>query len=136
MSYSTDGSTWIPIQKVSEANWKDLTITLPLTNWSDIANLQVRISAIPTSLTVIPPVYLDGMLVEVHYDVGPLLAGSNGPGSSGQQQNATAGPQIPVVVAPSKQLTSAGSQTNFAANQAPTFNFDLNNLPTSSPPAP
>ncbi len=134
VSYSTDGSTWIPIQKVNEANWKDMTITLPLASWSDLANLQIRIAAIPTSLTVVPPVYLDGMLVEVHYDVGPLLgSGGNGANPSSPQQGASAGPQAPVVVTPSKQLAPAGGQTNFAANQAPTFNFDLNDLPTSSP---
>ena len=133
VSYSTDGSTWIPIQKVNEANWKDLTITLPLANWSDFADLQVRIAAIPTSLTVLPPVYLDGMLVEVHYDVGPLLVGNDTGSSGSQQQNSFVGPQIPVVVTPSRQLTPSGGQKNFAANQAPTFNFDLNDLPSSSP---
>lgn len=71
---------WVPLQKVNPQNWNDLTLTLPLTSWKDLQNLEVKIENIPTTLAATPTVYLDGMFVEVHYDVPPaftLIGGEN-----------------------------------------------------------
>ena len=73
VSYSTDGQSWISIGKVNANNWRQFTITLPISNWSDLVNLQIRVEGIPTTASVVPPIYLDGMLVEVHYDEPPAL---------------------------------------------------------------
>ena len=73
VSYSTDGQTWISIGKVSTNNWQAFTITLPVTTWDDLQDLQIRVEGIPTTQDPIPPVYLDGMFVEVHYDVPPVI---------------------------------------------------------------
>ncbi len=133
MSYSTDGTTWIPIQKVNEANWKDLTITIPVTDWTDLSKLQIRIASIPTSLQVIPPVYLDGMMVEVHYVVGPMENG--GGGSSNATPAAAPSAAVPVVVTHAT-LAPVNGKTNFGADEAPTFEYNLNSLPTSTTSTP
>ena len=77
VSYSTDGQTWISVGEVNMNNWQNFTVTLPVSDWTDLQNLQVRVEGIPTTQDSIPPIYLDGMLLEVHYDVAsspiPLL---------------------------------------------------------------
>jgi hypothetical protein len=83
VSYSTDGQTWISIGKVNANNWQQFTITLPISSWVDLTNLQVRVEGIPTTENPVPPIYLDGMFVEVHYDVPPaILSAQPTPGTS------------------------------------------------------
>ncbi len=130
ISYSTDGTTWIPIQKVNEANWKDLTITIPVNDWVDLSKLQVRIASIQTSLQVVPPVYLDGMMVEVHYLVGPM---ENGGGASPSGNVPAGSPSAAPVVVTHATLAPVNGKTNFGADEAPTFEYNLNNLPASAP---
>ena len=67
IDYSTDGQTWVNLEKVNLQNWQNLTISVPVNDWNDLRNLQVRIEGIPTSLQQIPVVSLDGMFMEVHY---------------------------------------------------------------------
>lgn len=69
VSYSTDGQTWISVGEVNMSNWQQFTITLPISDWTDLQNLQIRVEGIPTTQDPVPPIYLDGMLLEVHYDV-------------------------------------------------------------------
>jgi len=90
ISYSTDGNTWIALQKVNADNWKNLTVSLPISRWSDLEKLQIKIEAIPTALAVMPQVFLDGMLVEAHYDVPPVFIMQDGASIS----NATSASQI------------------------------------------
>lgn len=73
VSYSTDGQYWIELQRVSGSNWRNLTLRIPLTSWDDLKNLQVSIEGVPTTRETIPLVLLDGMLMEVHYEVPPVL---------------------------------------------------------------
>lgn len=73
VSYSTDGQTWISVGQVNINNWQNFTVTLPIADWADLENLQIRVEGIPTTQDPVPPVYLDGMFVEVHYDSAPSL---------------------------------------------------------------
>jgi hypothetical protein len=72
VSYSTDGQTWISVGEVNMSNWQNFTVTLTVSDWTDLQNLQVRVEGIPTTQDPIPPIYLDGMLLEVHYDAVSL----------------------------------------------------------------
>lgn len=76
MSYSTDGQTWGEITKVNPKNWQNLTISLPLKTWDELKKLQISVEGIPTVLNPLPKVYLDGMFVEVHYEL-PSVASIN-----------------------------------------------------------
>jgi len=69
VSYSTDGQNWIDVAKVNVNNWPNFTVTLPISNWQDLQDLQVRIENISTTQDPIPPVYLDGMFLEAHYEL-------------------------------------------------------------------
>ena len=70
VSYSIDGELWVEAGKINPVNWPHFTFTLPVTSWDELKKLQVRIEGIPTALPYpLPPVYLDGMLLEVNYEV-------------------------------------------------------------------
>lgn len=101
VSYSTDGQTWISIGKVSDSNWQNFTVTLPVSDWSDLQNLQIRIEGIPTTQDPVPPVYLDGMFVEVHYDLPPpVLALGNTTSSPPGVQVADVSPNVMITLPP------------------------------------
>lgn len=63
VSYSLDGTTWIDLGQVSESDWQDYSVTIPVSSWNDINNLQVQLS--PLITTDPPTIYLDGMWLEV-----------------------------------------------------------------------
>ena len=67
-------NNFLDVSQVNINNWQQFTVTLPISDWQDLENLQVRIEGIPTTQDPIPPVYLDGMFMEVHYDSQPLLS--------------------------------------------------------------
>lgn len=79
------------IAEVNPDNWQKFTVTLPIANWDDLKKVQIRLSGMPTSLAKVPRIYLDGMFVEVHYDVPPI----------GDEST----PQAPVVVQVSPSVT-------------------------------
>lgn len=100
MSYSTDGQTWISIGKVNVDNWPQFTVTLPISDWKDLQNLQIRVQGIPTTQDPVPPVYLDGMLVEVHYDTALLTDATQTASSTDEETSSTTG-----AIAPSSRMT-------------------------------
>lgn len=61
------GDEWVSLGTVGYDNWKNYTLSLPITSWQDVANLQIEIRSLPT-LDALPVVYLDGMVLEVTYD--------------------------------------------------------------------
>ncbi|HVO28605.1 MAG TPA: hypothetical protein VMT81_01330, partial [Candidatus Paceibacterota bacterium] len=135
VSYSTDGVTWIDFAKVSAANWPQFTVTVPVTNWTDLENLQIRVQEIPTTQSPVPPVYLDGMLLEVHSDVPPPIAlpgigQPSAPDSASQTTSASSS----VVVLPDGSVTPAPSNPNgnFSADESPAFDVDFNSLPAAA----
>jgi hypothetical protein len=69
VSYSTDGENWIELKKVNPENWPYLTLSLPIRAWQEVTTFQVSIEGIPTILNEIPAVFLDGLLLEVKYNV-------------------------------------------------------------------
>lgn len=130
LDYSLDGETWIPIQKVNPENWQDLTITLPISSWDDLKNVQVRVTQIPTLLDPVPHVYLDGMLLEAHYDVPPVSLGA--PTAPTETPTDAAPPPV-VDLSEPQQILASSTPTDFTANESPIFNFDLGSLPSSTP---
>lgn len=65
VSYSLDGVTWQDLGEVSAENWQNFSVTIPVSSWSDINALQVRLTPL---ITADPPVIsLDSMWLEVDY---------------------------------------------------------------------
>ena len=135
ISYSTDGQTWVEIAKVHSDNWQNLTVTLPIKNWSDLARIQIAVETMKTTQNPVPPVYLDGMFLEVHYDVPPVFAGGGGTLSTSTQTSPSAvptpaTPTVIVDVSPDqKPLPVEPGKDTFRSDEAPQFDFDLNALP-------
>ena len=70
VSYSVDGELWVEAGGIDLHNWSNFTFALPITSWDDLEKLQVRIEGIATTVPEpLPVTYLDGMLLEVHYEV-------------------------------------------------------------------
>lgn len=137
VSYSLDGTQWTNLTKVDRNNLKNLTISLPITNWDDLGKLQLKVSGIPTLLADVPTVFLDGMVVETEYEVPPIMIGTNPRATA--DTSASADSSV-IVLPPQSAPLPVGSSTDFKADESPTFDLDLNGLPaaTSSlpPPAP
>lgn len=136
VSYSLDGQTWAELAEVSPENWQNFTANLPVKSWDDLKKLQVKIEGTPTVLTQIPRVLLDGMFIETHYEVAPSLPSLD----IGQQNSGDVNAPV-LVLPPGAQPVPVNDRTDFKANEAPAFDFDLNALPappepaaTSSPP--
>jgi len=117
VSYSTDGQTWISIGEVNINNWQQFTVTLPISDWTDLQDLQVRVEGIPTTQAPIPPIYLDGMLMEVHYeaqslaDQTPVIATTTSGGSAADPTRMTLvnrGAQQSCDIQPFSQLLPLG----------------------------
>lgn len=119
VSYSTDGQMWIELQKVNAQNWPNFTTAIPVTNWADLANLQIRVQGIPTTVNPIPPVYLDGMFVEVNYSVPPPVfsAGQNGTSPS-EPQVVQVSPGVTIETPPSVPALPIPAPTIVAINKA------------------
>ena len=66
VSYSLDGTTWIDLGQVSESDWQNYSVTIPVSSWSDINTLQVQLS--PDIGPDEPTVSLDSMWLEVDYN--------------------------------------------------------------------
>lgn len=73
VSYSLDGVRWHSIGRVNATNWRDFTVSVPLSSWQDLRDVQIMVAALP-SLTDRPSAYLDGMELRVETD--PTLAES------------------------------------------------------------
>lgn len=66
VSYSVDGVTWQDLGDVDAENWQNFSVTIPVSSWSDINSLQIRLTPL---LTADPPtIDLDSMWLEVDYD--------------------------------------------------------------------
>lgn len=106
LSYSMDGNIWIPLQKVNPGNWQNLTVSLPITQWSDLKKIQIKIEGMPTALAVQPQVFLDGMFMEVHYDVPPVFAltGDTNTGAPTSSQTVQISPSVTLEIPPQKPI--------------------------------
>jgi hypothetical protein len=132
VSYSTDGQTWISIGKVNMSNWQQFTVTLPLSDWTDLQNLQVRVDGIPTTQDPIPPIYLDGMFVEVHYNTVILPVPTDAASSTDATTSANPssarmtlvnpGAQQACDVQPFSQELPLGGTAAFTVNLHPSIN--------------
>ena len=78
VSYSLDGQTWQDLGQVNADNWKNFSVTIPVTSWDDINTLQIQLSPIPS--VDMPAIYLDSAWLHVDYGTtftGVLQQGAN-----------------------------------------------------------
>ena len=68
VQYTLDGNEWKVLKNVNLTNMNE-GIVLPITEWSEIGKLQVKVSRLQT-LDAPPYVYLDGMELAAQYDDG------------------------------------------------------------------
>ncbi|RJP43100.1 hypothetical protein C4587_03020, partial [Candidatus Parcubacteria bacterium] len=126
VSYSTDAETWIELARVSPVYWEKFTVQLPVKSWDEVKKLQIAIEAVPTNLNPVPRVYLDGMFLETHYEIPPLLQGQEGEADPKGPDG-----EVPIIVLPRDQSPIVGASTTetFGAGESPAFDFDLDALP-------
>ena len=105
VSYSVDGQTWVSVGKVNTGNWQKFTVTLPISDWTDLANLQIRVQGIPTTQDPLPPVYLGGMLMEVHYKTPANTIMPEAPSSTLPETPSTTPPVRLTLVNPGAEQT-------------------------------
>ncbi|MEK7608468.1 MAG: hypothetical protein AAB495_02730 [Patescibacteria group bacterium] len=126
VSYSLDGTNWFSLADVSREMLAQLTVSIPLTSWSDLKKLQIGIEGVPAALPVLPRVLLDGMLLEVHYEIPPLFT-NNEP-----DEDIVPAPQgslLPVVpVLPAMEGASTGTPPSFGGDESPSFELDMDSL--------
>ncbi len=67
VSYSLDGVRWTNIGTVGLDNWKGYTVSIPVSTWSDVNNLQIMVNPLP-SLDSKPDIYLESMAVNIDYN--------------------------------------------------------------------
>ena len=67
ISYSTDGVRWVFAGTVSAENFQNYSITVPVSSWDDLKNLQVMIDTLPT-VDQKPDVYLESIALNVAYN--------------------------------------------------------------------
>ena len=126
ISYSLDGSNWFTVADVSEEMIPNLTLQLPLTSWEDLKKLQIGISGIPSTLTALPKIFLDGMLLGVHYDLPPVLISSTG-NIKQTETNGTIQTSITAPVVPAENFDGV-NPPSFSGDQMPSFELDLDSL--------
>ncbi len=140
VSYSFDGQNWFELSKVSGDNWKNLTINLPNVSWDDLRHLQISVEGIPTTLEKLPKVFLDGMLLEIQYDVPPIINFNSETENfdSSVDTDAESRRELPVIILPSdkKPRPAENNSGDFTPSESPRFDFDLDNLPESTSSAP
>lgn len=133
VSYSLDGVAWTELVTVSPDNWQAFKANIPVSSWDDMKKLQIKIEGIKTSLAQIPKVYLDGMIVEARYEVTPLaLPSDQGTAAPAAAPGGENGGANVIVLPPSAQPKPVNPNGSFNADQAPTFDFDMNSLQTAT----
>jgi hypothetical protein len=148
VSYTTDGITWTSIGKVNVSDWQKMTVTLPIADWKDLTALQIRIQGIPTTQDPVPPVYLDGMFMEVHYDSAPSVttpdAATSTDETASSTPSSTIAPRMTLVdpgaqqtcdIQPFSQVLPVGGVATFMVEMHPSINGVSYDLQTGYLPA-
>ncbi|MDI6820732.1 MAG: hypothetical protein QMD65_00950 [Patescibacteria group bacterium] len=73
VSFSLNGYDWFELGRVNLKNWSSFTATLPVKTWDELKTLQISIEGMPTILTNMPRIFLDGMFVEARFELPPAL---------------------------------------------------------------
>ncbi|MBI4120256.1 MAG: hypothetical protein HY454_02205, partial [Parcubacteria group bacterium] len=71
--YSLDGANWFNLEQVNRDNWPDFTVSLPITSWEEVENLQISITEVAGTEDRAEVVYFDGAIIEVHFDLPTFL---------------------------------------------------------------
>jgi hypothetical protein len=67
ISYSTDGQNWHLLALVSDRNFNNLELEIPITSRVELEKLQISIRG--TASDTIKQIYLDGMRIEAQYEI-------------------------------------------------------------------
>ncbi|GEM_PF-1237545 len=126
VSYSLDGTNWFALADVSEEMVPHLTVPLPLTAWEDLARVQIGIEGISAALPMLPKVLLDGMLLEVHYEIPPLITSDANQTENPVSASESATPVVPAAAI--DVILREGEVPSFTADEAPSFELDLDAL--------
>lgn len=94
VKYSFDGENWVALAEINLANWENATLPLPITSWEEMEKIQISIEGIESLLDDIPEVTLDGMLLEVKYEILPVPASGQRPSSESNQENIPEGKEF------------------------------------------
>ncbi len=133
ISYSLDGQEWKEISKIGAANWFHYTMPLPINSWEDLRKAQFRIEGIENSLETFPEIYLDGMFLEVQYEKPPIVEIFETAEVVQEPVREVELPEgVPLIVIPEGEglKPAPTDEKNFSPNERPSFEFDLENLPS------
>ena len=135
--YSLDGTDWLSLGKVNALNFQNLTIPLPKLNWEDLSKIQISIIGIDNTLEKLPKVYLDGMFVEINYEIPSIINPENKKSTENTKviTNVILPNGVQVITLPEdKDLLPVREGGTYGSNENPSFDLDLDALP--APPLP
>lgn len=134
--YSLDGSNWLSVGKVNPLNFQNLTLPLPKLSWAELSKIQISLIGIDTTLEKLPKVYLDGMFIEVNYEIPSIINPENKkPSETGKVITNVILPNgVQVITLPENQdLSPVREGGTYGSNENPSFDLDLDALP--APPS-
>ncbi len=117
VSYSLDGVRWHSIGRVNATNWRDFTVSVPLSSWQDLRDVQIMVAALP-SLTDRPSAYLDGMELRVETDPTLAESASAAVGAAGDLLDSAVDAVLSLL--PGRDAPAPAPQTAPAAQPGPT----------------
>ena len=65
-TYTLDGENWKDFGYIRMNSWEDSDFDIPLTNWNDLARIQIKLTPI-VSFDKTPTIYLDAIVINVEY---------------------------------------------------------------------
>lgn len=129
ISYSTDGVNWITAGTVSETNFQNYSITVPISSWDDLKNLQIMIQTIP-SVDQKPDVYLESIALNVSYGSSILGDVEDSAAAIDAAANAAADALNNIVQPAAPQVPSAPPPPAMTWVKKVSFDFSTNETAT------
>jgi len=65
--FTLDGEKWQGLGKVGRDNWQNFSLEIPVSDWDEVENLQIKIDGLMT-FDDQPVIYLDNLWLEVEYE--------------------------------------------------------------------
>lgn len=133
INYSFDGQLWYEIKRVDPRNWPRLTVPLPVKDWAELRRIQISVEGIPTALPKVPDAYLDGMFLQAHYEVNPVIGGAaleGGGEPAPSSSTGGGGDGLIVPLADDLRPIPVPQKSDFGTKEAPSFELNLRDIPT------
>ena len=112
VDYTLDGTNWNILGNISRSNWKNNSFDIPLSQWTNLENLQIAVKTLPT-FDDPSTVYLDSMAVSVDYD------------------NIAALVKPPTVLLKDSASVISSDKIDFSSDEEPTFTVTNPNIDTN-----